>query len=115
MVVVIYLYYLSFLFWGILVSAVGKDDIHRNARRRRRIHTYSNPTSVMSKCMNYISCMVVKTRVASSTEGKIIIYRICKYKMIIDERCHNCTVYVVLINSKKWTLASLDVKSKKIN
>ena len=35
--------------WGILGSAVGKDDVHRNARRCRRIHTGSNPTSVMSK------------------------------------------------------------------
>ena len=66
------------LVWGSLSNAVGKCDIHRNARRCRRIRTSSNPTTHMSKCMNYISSMVVKTRVASITEGKIIIHRICK-------------------------------------
>ena len=78
MAVVLLLCYLSFLFWGSLGSAVGKDDVHRNARRRRRIRTGLIPTSVMSKCMIYISDMIVKTRVASSTEGKNIIHRICR-------------------------------------
>ena len=36
-------------FFGILGRAVAKDDVHGNARRRRRIRTGSNPTSVMSK------------------------------------------------------------------
>ena len=71
MAVVLQLCYLSFLFWGSLGSAVGKDDVHRNARRRRSIRMGSNPKSVMSKCMNYISGMVVKTSVASITEGKL--------------------------------------------
>ena len=44
-----------------------------NARRRRRIRTGSNPTSVMKKRMHYISSMVVKTSVASITERKHII------------------------------------------
>ena len=71
--------YLSFLFWRSLGSAVGKDGVHRNARRLcRRIRTGSNPTSDMSKCMNYNSGMVVKTGVASITKGKLIIQRICK-------------------------------------
>ena len=30
---------------GSFGSAVGRDDVHRNARRRRRIHTGSNSTS----------------------------------------------------------------------
>ena len=45
-----------------------------NARRRRRIRTGSNPTSVMKKGMNYISSMAVKTSVASITEGIHIIH-----------------------------------------
>ena len=35
----------------------GRDDVHRNARRRRRIRTGSNPTSTMNKHMNFISGM----------------------------------------------------------
>ena len=50
----------------------SKYDVHCNARRRRRIRAVSNSTSVMSKCKNYISGMVVKTGVASITEGKSI-------------------------------------------
>ena len=65
-------------FWGSLGNAVGKDDVYINARRRHRIDTGSKPTSVMSKCMKYISGMVVKTRVAYITEGKNKIHRICK-------------------------------------
>ena len=40
------------LVWGSFGSAVGRDLVHRNARRRRRIRTGSNPTSAMNKCMN---------------------------------------------------------------
>ena len=62
-----------------LGSAVGKDDVHCNARRRRRIRSGSNPTSVMKKCMNYISGMVVKMGISCITDGKIILHRMfCK-------------------------------------
>ena len=64
----LYLCYLSFPFGGNFGSAVGRDDVHRNGRRRRRIRTGSNPTSAMNKYMDYISGMVVKTSVASMTE-----------------------------------------------
>ena len=40
--------YLSFLFWGSFGNADGRDDVHRNARRRRRIRPGSNSTSVMN-------------------------------------------------------------------
>ena len=65
----VYLCYLSFLFGGSFGSAVGRDAVHRIARRLDRIRAGSNPTSAMNKCMNYISGMVVKTGVASITEG----------------------------------------------
>ena len=60
----LYLCYLSCLLGGSFGSAVGKDAVHRNARRRRHICTGSNPTSI-NKSMNYISGIVVKTSVAS--------------------------------------------------
>ena len=41
----------------ISVGYIFRDDVHRNARRRRRIRTCSNPTSVMNKHMNYITGM----------------------------------------------------------
>ena len=44
-------------------SVVGRDGVHRNARRRRRIRKGLNPTSAMNKNMNYISGMAEKTRV----------------------------------------------------
>ena len=64
---VVYLCYLSFLFWGSFGSTVSRDAVHRNARQRRRICTGLNPTS-MNKCMSYISGMVVRTSGASITE-----------------------------------------------
>ena len=39
---------LSFLFWGSLGSAVGKDDVHRNARRRPRRSVDPDQTSFRS-------------------------------------------------------------------
>ena len=63
---------------GGLDRTVDKYDVQRNARRRLRIHSSSNPTSDMSKCMNYISDMDVKAGIASITEGNIKIHRICK-------------------------------------
>ena len=70
------LFELPFFFGGggSFGSAVGRGAVLCNARRRRRICTGSNPTSVMKKRMDYISSTVVKTRVASITEGKHIIH-----------------------------------------
>ena len=70
----LYLCYLSFLFGGSFGRAVGRDNIHRNATWRRRIHRVSNPTSAMNKPKNYISSMVVKTSVASISKGKYVIH-----------------------------------------
>ena len=67
------------IFFG---SAVGRGAVLCNARRRRRIRTGSIPTSVMKKRMNNIPIMVVKTRFASITEGKLIIHRILKEKYL---------------------------------
>ena len=39
---------LSFLFWGSLGSAVGKDNVHRNARRRPRRSVDPDQTSFRS-------------------------------------------------------------------
>ena len=60
------------------IDFIGKDDVHRNPRRRRRIRMGSNPTSDINKCMSYISGMIVKTGVACITEGKNKIRRIVK-------------------------------------
>ena len=78
-------------------NSTDKDE-HSNARRCHFIRTGSNLTSAFSKRMNYISGMVVKTRVASITEEKYIIHRklmrkdpleICK----ATDLCFLCIVY----------------------
>ena len=80
---VILIYMLYFLGVGSLGSAVGKDDVHLNARRRRRIRKGSSPTSVMSKCMKCISGMVVKTGVASVSERKKITLRLYTASLVM--------------------------------
>ena len=59
------------LFLGSFGSAVSRDDVHHNAKRRRRIRTGSKPTSVINEYG-----MVLMTTVATITEG-ITITRLC--------------------------------------
>ena len=60
---------------GSFGSAIGRDDVRRNARQRRRIRSGSNHTSSMKKHMSYIFGMAEKMRVVIITEGKCIIHK----------------------------------------